>query len=331
MPMKTYNVIRLRFLSPLHIGEGKDNYDFSSSELHSDTITAALGAIKAERGANPEEIAKFLSSFTLSSAFPFFRGTYYLPRLAGKMAIDSSEEEKLRKRLKKIRYVDSKLWSQSVLGNTVNIQESWLHGTYLSSEYNDSSFIEPFVNQVSQRVSVPRDNKTEAEPFFFEWRFFHSEAGLYCITDATDELFDKLCSLFRELGELGLGTDKNIGGGHFVIETDTIQLPEVKDANATVLLSLYLPQENELNTLKLTDSRYNLILRGGFMAGSTMPSARHLLKKSVYMFTEGSVLSTNAPIEGAVVNLQPEWADVSMHPVFRSGRAFSLPIKQHTL
>lgn len=329
--MKTYNVIRLRFLSPLHIGEGKDNYDFSSSELHSDTLSAALAAIKAERGANSEEIAKFLSSFTLSSAFPFFRGTYYLPRLAGKMAIDSSKEEKLRKRLKKIRYVDSKLWSQSVLGNTVNIQESWLHGSYLSSEYNDSSFIEPFVNQVSQRVSVPRDNKNDAEPFFFEWRFFHSEAGLYCITDAAEGLFDELCSLFRDLGDFGLGTDKNIGGGHFVIETDTIQLPDVKDANATVLLSLYLPQEYELNTLNLSDSRYNLILRGGFMAGSTIPSARYLLKKSVYMFTEGSVLSTNAPIEGAVVNLQPEWADVSMHPVFRSGRAFSLPIKQCTL
>lgn len=327
--MKTYNVIRLRFLSPLHIGEGKENYDFSASELHSDTLTAALAAIKAEQGADADELSRFLFSFSLSSAFPFTGKTYYLPRLTGRMEVEECEEEKLRKQLKKVRYVESRLWSQLVEGGKRKVCESWIHGAYLLPDDHDSTaFIEPFVNQVSQRVSVPRDYQTDPQPFYFEWRFFQPESGLYCITDATDTLFDELCQLFQLLGESGLGTDKNIGGGHFTVETDTILLPEVQDANATVLLSLYLPKENELAGIDLSTSRYSLVLRGGYMAGSSVQSVRHLWKKSVYMFTEGSVFPTIAPLEGCVVDVQPEWNQPDMHPVYRSGRAFTLPIKQ---
>ena len=330
--MKTYNIIRLRFLSPLHMGEGKENYDFSASELHSDTLTAALAAIKAEQGAGSNEIFRFLSLFRLSSAFPFVRKTYYLPRLTGRMSIQGCEEEKMRKQLKKIRYVESSLWSEAIEKGEINISESWIHGAYLLPErMNGTAFIEPFVNQVSQRVSVPRDFLTNPLPFYFEWRFFQPEAGLYCITDATGSLFDELCNLFRALGESGLGTDKNIGGGHFVVERDTMELPEVSDANATVLLSLYLPQESELRSIDLSASRYNLLLRGGYMAGSTVQSVRHLWKKSVCMLTEGSIFPTLSKIEGVVADLQPEWNQPDMHPVYRSGRAFALPIKQRTI
>lgn len=330
--MKSYNVIRLQFLSPLHMGEGKENYDFAASELHSDTLSAALAAVKAEQGAGSDEIVHFLSSFRLSSAFPFVNKTYYLPRLAGRMSIQGCEEEKLRKQIKKIRYVESGLWSQSVEKGEINIRESWIHGAYLLPDItNDKAFVEPFINQVSQRVSVPRDYQTDPLPFYFEWRFFQPEAGLYCITDATDSLFDELCELFRVLGESGLGTDKNIGGGHFVVDKGSIELPEVNDANSTVLLSLYLPQEAELSHIDLSASRYNLLLRGGYMAGSTVQSVRHLWKKSVYMFTEGSIFPTVSPLEGVVTDLQPEWNQPDMHPVYRSGRAFTLPIKQRTV
>lgn len=329
--MKTYNVIRLKFLSPLHIGAGKENYDFSASELHSDTLSAAIAAIKAEQGAGADEIARFLSAFSLSSAFPFVGTTYYLPRLAGRMATTGIETEKLRKQLKRIKYIASGLWSEYVQSAVMHVQESWMHGAYLlpTGNQHDPSFVEPFVNQVHQRVGVPRDHQTDPQPFFFEWRFFQAAAGLYCMTDAQGALFDEICRLFRALGEAGLGTDKNIGGGHFTVETDTIGLPEVRDANATALLSLYLPTPGELASLDLGSSRYNLILRGGYMAGSSVHSVRHLWKKSVYMFTEGSVFPTLSPLTGTVADMQPKWDQSTMHPVYRSGRAFTLPIKQY--
>ena len=48
--MAVYTIIKLKNLSPLHIGTGKENYDFSATELQSDTLSAALAAIRVQRG-----------------------------------------------------------------------------------------------------------------------------------------------------------------------------------------------------------------------------------------------------------------------------------------
>ena len=56
--------------SPLHIGTGKENYDFSASDLHSDTLLSALAAMRVQMG-QTENLESFLSSFLLSSAFLF--------------------------------------------------------------------------------------------------------------------------------------------------------------------------------------------------------------------------------------------------------------------
>ena len=44
--MATFTVIRMTHFSPLHIGTGKENYDFSASDLHSDTLLSALAAMR---------------------------------------------------------------------------------------------------------------------------------------------------------------------------------------------------------------------------------------------------------------------------------------------
>jgi len=54
--MATYTIIKLKDMSPLHMGTGKENYDFSASQLHSDTLSAALVAMKVRHG-NIENIA----------------------------------------------------------------------------------------------------------------------------------------------------------------------------------------------------------------------------------------------------------------------------------
>lgn len=327
--MKTYHIIKLKFQTPLHLGDGKENYDFSASELHSDTLSAALAAIKAQTAPDAESLYRFLTSFTLSSAFPFVGNLYFLPRIVGRIPFSGLNEDKQRKQLKKIRYIESGLWSQMATGTCPTLSSKWIQGEYLlASDEQADKFVKPFVNQVTQRVTVSRDGGDKnALPFFFEWRFFQPQAGLYCITDVQGDLFKELCTLFEALGEAGLGTDKNVGGGHFVIETDTLKLPEVQDADATVLLSLYLPNEEDLSKIPLSSSRYQLIQRGGMIAGSSVHQLRHLWKKSVYMFTEGSLFPILHPLEGRVLDLRPDWGALKMHPVYRSGRAFSLPIK----
>ena len=76
-------LIRLKNLSPLHIGTGKENYDFAASSLQSDTLSAALAALKAQRGSSGH-LDEFLASFTLSSAFPYIGNRYFMPKPMGK-------------------------------------------------------------------------------------------------------------------------------------------------------------------------------------------------------------------------------------------------------
>jgi len=325
--MPVCNIIKLKNLSPLHIGTGKENrYDFSASNLHSDTISAALAALRVQQG-KFKDTADFLNTFSISSAFPFWEDKLFLPKTQGKInvRVEKKEESEYRKQLKKLKYIDADLWSILVGGLSVTISANCLQGDFLLNDVR--GFENPYQSQVNQRVSVPRADNSEAEPFFFNWTYYHPKAGLYCLTDATDEKFEEILNLFQLLGESGLGTDRNIGGGKFEAEAGELELPDISDANQTMLLSLYIPAKEELTKLQLQKAKYELLLRGGYMAGSCEESFRQLRKRSVYMFNVGSLFPTTEPLTGKIVDLAPAWNDERMHPVFRSGRPFYLPVK----
>jgi CRISPR type III-A-associated RAMP protein Csm4 len=324
--MSQYRIIKLTHLTPLHIGAGRENhYDFSASDLHSDTLSAALAALRAQQGKS-NDTEDFLNSFTLSSAFPFWGNIFFLPKPQGKISVTIAEKEEneYRKQLKKLKYIDVDLWNEVASGKSITIESSQLcNDLFLLKKGAD--FETPYKSQVNQRVSVPRADNQDAEPFFFNWTYYHPKSGLYCLT--LGERFDEILSLFKLLGETGIGTDRNIGGGKFEVEHSTLDLPDVPDANHTVLLSLYIPKEEEIAQLNLHSSRYDMLLRGGYLSGSEVEAFRHLRKRSIYMFNVGSLFSTTAILEGKTVDLKPDWNDDRMHPVYRSGRPFCLPVK----
>lgn len=325
--MPTYRIIKLKFDAPIHLGAGRDEYDQSFASLHSDTLSAALAAVKASRG-ETDDLKAFLQSFRISSAFPYSGDTLFLPKPASllNVAVNGREEKDVRKQLKRIVYVEKCLWETLATGQKATVNPESIQKDYLVVD--GKSFSVPFKKQLNQRVAVSRDGQSDADPFYFEWLFFRPEAGLYCLVDADDTVFDELCSLFRELGENGIGTDRSVGGGQFTITPGTISMPENEAAEQIMLLSLYLPNEDELAALPLDRSQYGLTLRGGYMAGSTQLAYRHLRKKTVNMFVEGSLFPRPArPLEGQVIDLRPDWNDGSMHPVWRSGIPFYLPVK----
>ncbi len=325
--MSRYKIIKLTNLSSIHIGTGKENYDFSSSVLHSDTISAALASIRVRNGKS-KDIYDFLSSFAVSSAFPFYKDTLYMPVPKGKLnvVVKGKQDFQYRKLLKKIRYAELSIWQDITTGLQIEVDENQINGEYLNGKSN--TLEGDITNKVPlERVFVPRDGMSDAKPFFFEWTFFKKNAGLFIIVDASDDLFKEINALMRDLGESGIGTDKNVGGGNFCVEPGEIELPTIADANAQLLLSLYTPEEEELDSLHLDNSIYGLQLRGGFLAGSNNPALSHLRKKSIYMFEEGSVFSSTNNLKGKVVDLTPLWNDPAMHKVFRSGLSFSIPIK----
>lgn len=326
--MAVYTIIILKDLSPVHMGTGKENYDFSASQLHSDTLSSALVAMKAKHS-NCDNLEEFLHSFTVSSAFPYIGKQFFLPRPMGKMNIEivDCDEYVSRKKLKSIKFVEQSLWKELIAGKQIKVLTSQLKNGFLLSSVED--FKQPYQSVVNQRVTIPREEGKDAEPFFFDWTFFDKEAGLYCMTDASGDKLEEILKWFTLLGEYGIGTDKNIGGGKFTICTQTIEIPDVEDANACMLLSLYIPEENEFrNSIDLDNSRYELCLRGGFMAGSQENDFWHLRKKSIYMFNVGSILKCSDKLKGKVVDLRPtDYNDSRMHPVYRSGKPFVIPIK----
>lgn len=324
--MARYTVIKMSNLSPLHIGTGKEeNYDFSSNELHSDTLSSALASIRAQQGKNTD-IDNFLNDFRISSAFPYYNDILFMPKPHGNVnaRVKDKQEHECRKKMKKIKFIDITLWQELINGKSIEIDECQLNNEFLSAKkINDKIY----QSQVNQRVSVPRDGNSDTSPFFFEWKYFNSSAGLFCILDTTKEREVEIIELFNILSETGLGTDRNVGGGKFDVDISTIEICEPSDANSLMLLSLYIPTKEEMGIINLEHSCYNLLLRGGYIAGSSNNTIRHLRKKSIYMFDVGSTFPTTGTLNGKVVDLRPEWNSEDMHPIYRSGIPLSINIK----
>ncbi len=323
--MAEYTIFKLKNLTPLHVGTGQENYDFSANDLSSDEISSALAAIKAQHG-DADSIDAFLRAFSISSAFPFIGDMLFLPRPIGHLniCISGMEEHQYRKELKKIKYVELSIWQKLIGGQQVTIDHAQLYKEYLMP-LSDSPKECPSVKQVVQRVGVNRDYR-DTMPFFFEWQYFSASAGLYFIVDADTEVTEELFRLTTLLGEAGIGTDKSVGGGKFVAERDTIEIADVPEATSTMLLSTFIPTEDDFSHIQLDNSSYSLIFRNGFIAGSSVEHFRHLRKKSIYMFDVGSVFDTKHVLEGKIVDLRPNWDDDTLHPVFRSGKPFTVNI-----
>ena len=325
--MSRFSVIKLSGLTPTHIGTGRESYDFSSSCLHSDTISAALASIMALQG-KADGIEHFLSSFRISSAFPFYRDHLFMPVPHGRInvSITGKEESNIRKSLKKIRYMEYPLWQRMICGEHITVEHSQINGECLMSS---TSLIpdEIYKSEVSERVCVPRGDGQDSEPFYFEWKYFKKEAGLFVLTDATGDILDQVLDNFQLLGQQGIGTDKSIGGGKFSVSlSGEMEIIPPEKPSGVMLLSLYLPSKSDIETIDLDSSSYSIILRGGYMAGSSYEKIRHLRKRSLYMFDTGSVFITSNMLDGRIEDLRPEWNDSDMHPAYRNGRPLQIPI-----
>ena len=321
--MSTYNIIKLKNITPLHIGKGKQFYDSMFDDLLSDSLSAAIAAVRATRGGQGDDMQQFLDSFSLSSAFPYYRDQFFLPKPMGRIEVGMAQEH--RKRLKKVKFVEKGIFEQLFLkGQRVTVADSQVwKDLILKAPMDEGKEIAPYRKGEVERVSIPREEGADATPFFFEYKYFSPDGGLYCLTDAKDGLLHEIARLFAMLGEEGIGSDKNVGGGHFEVETGTLTLADTTSHNL-LLLSMYVPTEQELRGIDLQQSKYQLLLRGGYMAGSASEGHRHLLKKAIYMMQSSSVIHSAPPLQGRIVNLRNQH---SPHDIFRSGKAFYIPIQ----
>jgi CRISPR-associated protein Csm4 len=312
-------LVRLRFRQPLHLSRGKLNtYESSEHTLHSDTVQAAL-FVCALQLYDEATALDFQDAVQVSSAFPFVGDEFWLPR---PLNLRLDDAPGTRKELKKIKYLKKAHFEQALRGEKPPVSELLEYGDIWKKIWKDD---------VTQRVLIDRVN-AGSTPFYLEKLYpenWHSDRGLFVLIKNQGFDVAKLKSLFRLLGDNGIGLQRSLGNGTFDIENLEIEdfslaLPD--SGSAWVSLSLYRPEKEDAEKIKGSKtSHYQLLKRGGWLSSPDDMAHMSLRKKSVLMFSEGSVLAFGGEPKGKIEEIQPEWNKI--HTVFRDGRGIFLPMK----
>lgn len=327
--IRQFPIYKLNFSAPLHLSRGRNTYDRSSRVLHSDTIKAALISTAYFLGWPEADIQAMDEQCQISSAFPFLEDQFFFPKLnARMMPIAEVPGERQGKFLKKLQFLDQHYFEQLLLGIDEPIPQQHLldKGSYATSAFEqDDTEFSVFELQLSQRVTIAPDQRSDAVPFYAERIHFAERAGLWFMVQLQDDSWlPRIDGLMRLLGDNGIGTDRAVGNGFFDADRSTLELKVPDGASHQTNLSLFCPNQSELSPDLLEASSWQLIKRGGYLAGSHDEATFTLRKRSVFMFQEGS-LFLNRPLVGKRVDLRPSIEEVQ-HPVWRDGRAIFLPI-----
>lgn len=311
-------IVKMRFLTPLHLGNREGALEGTMDHIPSDVIFSALcNACRTLYGSNALE-SLFLKPragglIKLSSAFPYLKELYFLPRPVN---LDLSFFGFENKRAKRVKYIDHSLFCEYVSGSLKagsfsGYYEEPVQGALLPAKYRQ--------DWICRAVEVPRvalDSVTqESNIFYFKQLYFNRDAGLYCLVKCGDESWKKVMACFRLLGDEGVGGDRSCGKGGFFVEfPGEMVFPDIERPAGYVTLSLYYPLREEVRDI---DAEYVLIKRAGYVFS---PDENAVRKRSVTMMAEGSVIYSPLPPDGAIVDITPP--GFFKHRVWRYGRAF---------
>lgn len=313
--------IKLSFLNGLHIGRGSEELDKTASTYSSDALKSALFAVGLayypEWKEKPEE---FFSGFHISSAFPWCNEELFLPKPGNmRFQFENANDLTEAKKAKKITFISSPLFRKwaTVPEQNVLVKEEQVGDNNFLFAGKGKKFIHTVVQQ---RVQVPIDEGSDTRPFYFERLMFGQNSGLYFLISFGDEkLRSKVMHALNLLADLGIGTDRTIGNGQFEIADMAPYKMPSGNAGMQMALGLYLPKEEEIKDMRLEESFWSLTKRGGYMAASENEAFRSLRKNNIYFFGEGSTFKCDRELTGRIVDLQPQWNDAAMHPVWRDG------------
>jgi len=337
--MTKFKIYKLRFTTPLHIGDERADYSTSLQTIHSDTLYAAMTAVLAKIGYPIPKDGDF--GFTISSLFPYFekdnKPVYFLPKLKSQ-SIPSKGLQDIAKKIKKVEWLDVEFFNKQI--NGVELFDDKFEprlldkgGKYLTKKIIDKDFIS---KEVNPRVQVSRDFSKDAEPFYMERLYFKYNSGMYFMAVGDDDKLKTIDLALKVLKDEGIGTDRTIGNGFFEVDTDTIEL-DLPKSDKISNLSLFLPENQEQldELLKSDDIAYNFQKRGGWITDSGLNTFR---KNTVQMFSEACVFSKDESTDselilGKIVDLKPELNYESEelkgknHPIWRSGKGIFIPVK----
>lgn len=326
-----YTIYRLYFDGPLHISDVRSDYGSGVNIMHSDSFYAALIAAMAK--IKSDVLADL--GCTISSLFPFTSSKekdliYFFPKPLLDLKHFTSFDD--IKKLKRIEWLDKDYFQKVLNGSRLdNINEHTIKEIYLTEAGIEKGFI---TKQVVPRVAVPRsreENDGDTNIFYIEKTYFKKGSGLYFLLEGDTKVLEKALNVLQHEG---IGTDRNVGFGHFTFEKDEkFSLKVSESSDFRISLSLFNPGSYSAldKMLQNPSSAWEVVKRGGWVTSDGNNGVR---KKSVYMFKEGSIFYTpelQSLTAGKVdLDLKPDNTEDFVppgHPVWRCGRSIFLPIK----
>lgn len=316
-----FKICKLKFKSSLHLGERENVREGTEVFIHSDTLFSAFchsylllyGDKELE-----DLLARFIQGselFRLSSAFPYWEDKLYFP-------VPKNQVPR-NKKVKNIMFVEKTGFEQLLAGE--QLEQIFEKINTIPKQIDSPEAQEQETPTAPwEDISVPRLelNRFSSHPH----RFFHlgevyyrHNAGLFFLIDFREAGFEpKFKAALNLMAHEGIGGDRSTGKGLFskpeLSEIDFQLAPQ----EGSITLSLYLPKEKEID--RLDQGYYELIERKGYIYS---PYCQNLRRKSVRMFTEGSVFDTNR--SGRLADVTPQ--KLQKHKVYRYGLFFPLPCK----
>jgi CRISPR-associated protein Csm4 len=314
--------MKMAFHSGIHLGNREGALEGTDHFIHSDTLYSAFFhgyRLLYGQGKLEKMLRLFLEDappFLLSSAFPFWDGIRYLPIPKNQIAKD--------KQAKRVAFIDNSSWSLLLMGESFTKILEKQDTNSIPRSGDTSGFVEqkqPWIMADVPRVGLNRLSNHPGDRYFHCGEVhYRDRSGLYFIADIRNQDFQKsFGAVWRLLADEGLGGDRTVGKGHFRYpETEEFSLEVPKDANGSVALSLYYPTTRERSGFR--ESFYDLAERKGYIFS---PDGQNLRRKTVTMFTEGSVFPLAPERKGAMVDVTP--SVFNAHHVYRSGIYFGVP------
>jgi CRISPR-associated protein Csm4 len=333
--------IKLRFSTPVHLGRGLEDLDRSETVYHSDSLKSAIFAVGLAQFPHwaEDNADAFFNGFRISSCFPFSGDELFLPKPFLNIRFEFSEvaNDRQAKTGKKVSFLSLKQFEKLISvgegAEPIKISKDVItpDGQFICENETTAkrSF---FKTEVQQRVSVFLEgNDEQTRPFYMDRLYFEKDCGLYFLVDfrGNTELRNQVLQTLRLLGDLGIGTDRTVGNGLFDFDQNrdvqSVEIKTVGKHQKQMNLGLYLPKEKELKEIKLDQSHWSLLKRGGYMGGTSNDEFLSLRKKSLYFFGEGSVFESETPLIGKKEYIKPDW-NLPMHPVWRDGQCLFITI-----
>lgn len=328
-----------------HLGKHGLEQEESGEHLGSDSLFAAIIARLVElRGADAAQ--RFVNAMqadlppcVLSSAFPRAGEACLFPTPLERPKPPKPGASK-HKDLKKCQYVSRTVFDALIASGSL---ADWINrGTKLQDgkvllDPGDASKLPKHVRADERiwhigkrpRVTVGRA-VSNSQIYFTGHTVFQKDCGLWFAVrwfKRDPEIERLLNDALADLGDAGIGGERNAGFGQCKIEQHgTLDLPDAGGAH-WVPLSRYLPHQNEMDALR-NGVAYAIQTIPGWVLSPGKKSER---RRAVRMITEGAVLGRverDAP--GQIVDAQPDYNGTRPlgHAVWRNGRALAVGLKE---